>query len=255
MFTDLAPMDVLLQRFGRLHRHRDRDGVRPPGFERARAIVLTGDKPLDSHLRRDGEARGPHGVGTVYDNALILEATYRCLIAFSTLRIPEQNRELVEQTTHPEALEKLADQLGGAWTDHLRRGMGKRLAHVGLADLNLVDRSAHFGEYSFRTTDVAERIATRLGEGDRRAVFQPPQLGPFGSTVREMTLPAWLTRGAPGDLLGDPDLLPSDVRAETGVLGACVRFSFATLPFVYDRLGLRPDRTPRPSKEDVSARA
>ena len=38
LVTDLAPVDVLLQRIGRLHRH---DRKRPPGFEAAQAIVLT----------------------------------------------------------------------------------------------------------------------------------------------------------------------------------------------------------------------
>jgi CRISPR-associated endonuclease/helicase Cas3 len=238
-------MDVLLQRLGRLHRHRERDAVRPPGFDRPQAVVLIGDHALESHLHRDGEARGPHGVGSVYDDLLILEATLECLVAGGELRIPDQNRELVELTTHPEALENLANKLGGLWLEHLRRRQGKELAHRGIADLNVVERHVPFGDYSYED-DKDKRIATRLGEGDRRAVFESAPLGPFGAAVRELTLPAWFTQSAPRDLLADPDLLPRDVRGDTGELGPCVRFTFATLPFVYDRLGLRKDEAPGP---------
>jgi CRISPR-associated endonuclease/helicase Cas3 len=37
LITDLAPMDVLLQRIGRLHRH---DWSRPAGYKAPRALVL-----------------------------------------------------------------------------------------------------------------------------------------------------------------------------------------------------------------------
>jgi len=242
LFTDLAPMDVLLQRVGRLHRHRQRDGVRPAGFDRARAVVLIGDEPLEVHLRRGGEARGPHGVGSVYEDLLILAATEESLTAGGELQIPGQNRERVERTTHPEALRALADRLGGPWVEHLRRCAGRHLAHRGIAGLNIVERDVAFGEYTFQTTSEEERIATRLGEGDRRAVFTSPSPGPFGALVRELTLPAWTLRSAPRDLLADPDLVPGDVRVESGEFGPCVRFSFATVAFEYDRLGLRTTR-------------
>jgi CRISPR-associated endonuclease/helicase Cas3 len=252
MFTDLAPMDVLLQRFGRLHRHRERDAFRPVGFDRPRAVVLTADDPLESYLRRGGEARGRHGAGSVYDDLLILEATLECLSSAGELRIPAQNRDLVERTTHPEALENLATKLGGLWVEHLRRRQGRELAHRGIADLNVVERQRPFGEYAYED-DKDRRIATRLGEGDRRAMFASPPLGPFGAVVRELTLPAWFTQDAPGEELADPDLLPRDVRVDTGDYGPCLRFTFATLPFTYDRLGLRGDRPLAPAAAEDSS--
>lgn len=43
LITDLCPMDLLLQRIGRLHRHKR--GFRPEGFKQARCMVLNcGDK-------------------------------------------------------------------------------------------------------------------------------------------------------------------------------------------------------------------
>lgn len=42
LITDLCPMDLLLQRIGRLHRHTAR--IRPSGYERAKCIVLGTDE-------------------------------------------------------------------------------------------------------------------------------------------------------------------------------------------------------------------
>lgn len=40
LYTDLAPIDLLLQRRGRLHRHAANDAYRPAGFQEARMTVL-----------------------------------------------------------------------------------------------------------------------------------------------------------------------------------------------------------------------
>lgn len=238
LFTDLAPMDVLLQRFGRVHRHPEtRNPDRPAGFERPRAVVMTGEDSLEKSLRGNREASGKHGVGTVYEDVLILEATRRRIEKNGALAIPGQNRELVESTTHPEALDELARTLGEAWQKHQTQVSGKRLAAMGLAALNVVDRTEQFGDYSFKVTELSERIASRLGESDRRARFVDAPQGPFGSVVRELTLPGWLTREVPAD----PDLAPSEVRVANGPRGAEVQFTFGPLGFIYDRLGLRRD--------------
>lgn len=248
LFTDLAPMDVLLQRLGRLHRHKERDPVRPAGFEAPRAIVMLGNAPLEEAIGKDGEARGKHGVGTVYDDLFILEATRQRLERDGKLRIPEQNRELVEVTTHPEALQKLADALGEAWRKHQTKVYGKTFANRNLAKLNTVDREARFGDYSFDTAGLDERIASRLGESDRRAVFEAPLPGPLGAEVRELTIPGWLVKDIEG-----ADVVPTDISAGAGSLGPAVRFAFGPLRFVYDRLGLRrEDMTADDSTRDIA---
>ena len=67
LIADLAPIDVLLQRIGRLHRHVRR---RPAGFESARAFVLT-PIDFDASLATVGRERisGPHGLGSVYEQS------------------------------------------------------------------------------------------------------------------------------------------------------------------------------------------
>jgi CRISPR-associated endonuclease/helicase Cas3 len=248
MWTDLAPMDVLLQRFGRVHRHPDRNANRPDGLERARAIVVTADKGLDTYLRENGEAWGAHGAGTVYEDLVILEATRRRLERNGELRIPAQNRELVETTTHPEALQALAASLGGLWPKHHQSVKGRYFAHLGIAALNLVEREAHFGGYSFSDTGLSERVASRLGESDRRIEFERPLKGPFGLLVRHLNIPGWLVH----DVAAGPNTAPTDVVASAPPEEQALRFTFGGARFLYDRFGLRRDDGSLQSDSDVA---
>jgi hypothetical protein len=177
---------------------------------------------------------GPHGIGVVYDDLLILEATRRRLERTSVLKIPADNRELVEITTHPEVLDELAGALGEPWEAHRRHIVGSASAERGLARLNLVDRTQPFGVYEFDDGELAHRIATRLGESDRRIRFPEPFVGPFGKRVRELNVPGWLVRDVPKEPV---DREPTDVKGCDG--GAT--FSFGAKRLRYDRLGLRAD--------------
>jgi hypothetical protein len=88
---------------------------------------------------------------------------------------------------------------------------------------------------SFPALGDGSLIVTRLGEGDRRVRFQVPVAGPFGHEVDELVLRPWWARGVPADIN-----LAEDVSAADG----SVRFRFGDARFVYDRLGLRPEKTP-----------
>ncbi len=48
LVTEICPMDLLLQRIGRLQRHVSRDPSRPEALRSPRCIVITGDKDEDS---------------------------------------------------------------------------------------------------------------------------------------------------------------------------------------------------------------
>lgn len=238
MLTDLCPADVLLQRIGRLHRHRDR--VRPPAFQKPRCLVLVPEEHcLETYIRSNGGAYGPHGLGTVYEDLRSLEATWRLAEQHATWDIPEMNRELVENTTHPDVLMELADSLGGQWKEHEQHVLGIRFADHSHAGLLLLPRRDAFGEDTF-PADPDERIRTRLGTADRRVRFEKCVRSPFGEGIHELTLPACYAPEA------DEEAVPRNVAVEDGV----VSFVFGGEPFLYDRLGLR--RADFPCKEELT---
>lgn len=225
LLTDLCPADVLLQRIGRLHRHAR---ARPAGFEVARAIVLTpSNRDLGVLLGPKGKARHHHGLGTVYPDLRVLEATWQVIEAAVTWSIPSMNRSIVERSVHSSALEAISASLKGDWEAHGQYIRGTERGESRQADLNLIEWSTAYSETTF-----AEHvhIPTRLGEGDRRVCFEVPFTGPFGLPVTELTLRATWASGVPAD-----EYLATAVVSRDGM----VRFQFGDRKFVYDRHGLR----------------
>ena len=132
LITDLCPMDVLLQRIGRLQRHERPEG-RPAGFERAVCHVLLPDgDDLSPLLKRGSNRNGLGPGGYVYEDLRILEATRRLVAEHAEKGdpwiIPGMNRMLVERATHPDALQTLVDELGDDWIVHGHDITGVRLA-------------------------------------------------------------------------------------------------------------------------------
>ena len=188
LITDLAPMDVLLQRIGRLHRHR-RD--RPSGYEDAHVYVLAPQDGLD-HLARS--MKGEHGLGGweaegvlvgIYIDLRALEATRRLVNTDATWTIPADNRRLVEAATHPDALEAIERELD--WGDYTDKVVMKALAERQFAGLLALDRSKPYPN-DFPGND--EAVRTRLG--DLGPLFTLPEgtIGPFGQPITQITPPA-----------------------------------------------------------------
>lgn len=188
LITDLAPVDVLLQRIGRLHRHR-RD--RPGGFERPLCHVLmpADFEPALATVRRE-RMTGPHGFGSVYDDLLALEAT-RALIGFGAeWRIPTMNRRLVEDAIHTDRRKLLEERLAAIdprWRDVAERRAGEESAHAGAAAACRIDWQCPVTEFR-----ADEQAATRLGGRDLDLSFDPPRRGPFGTPVTRLVVPAHL---------------------------------------------------------------
>jgi CRISPR-associated endonuclease/helicase Cas3 len=119
LVTDLCPMDVLLHRIGRLHRHPG--SRRPDGFVDPRCIVLVpAERDLTPFI--DGKT---HGLGSVYADLRVVQATRDLLEDHTAIEIPTMSRALVEQATHPDALEQIVRDGGSAWQRHAATVLGE----------------------------------------------------------------------------------------------------------------------------------
>ncbi|WP_169583238.1 CRISPR-associated helicase Cas3' [Rhodobacter capsulatus] len=226
LITDLCPMDVLLQRLGRLHRHRR---PRPAGFELAQATVLMPEGGLDPLMQRAenglGAFAGGPSLSGIYVDIPGLEATRLEIGDGRDWQIPAMNRALVEAATHPEALDRIAVERG--WQAWRQRVTGRALAEMRAADLVVLDRTARLPE----TFPDDERIRTRLGEEGAVLELPPGTLGVFGSPVSRIALPAHWSQG----LVGDE---PVSVEA-----GPPLRVTISDRVFLYGPEGVRWEKS------------
>ena len=234
LITDLCPVDVLLQRIGRLHRHRSSDSKRPAGHSDPVCIVLTpGDGDLSPLLKRGANRNGlgPHGY--VYEDLRTVEATRRLLNEFPTWRIPSMNRLLVERATHPAALEAIVEELGEDWLSHAIELEGGAIAENLTAAQVIIPRERDFlldnDDIQFGADE--EHIRTRLGDDRIDVYFHPLPASPFSKSLKIEKLPIsvrWL------EGVEVPDSVTHKPMEEGGF-----SFSIGNLAFRYNRLGLR----------------
>lgn len=200
LITDLCPMDVLLQRIGRLHRHRR---PRPEGFDAARAIVLcpeTGLDPLTEKAENGlGAFAGGPSLSGIYVDVPGLAATLDQINAHPVWQIPQMNRALVEAATHPQALEPLAEARG--WQAYRQSVVGKALAEMQTAGLVVLDRETgmQLPDGSVKCFPDDARIRTRLGEDGVILALPERTIGAFGRPITRLALPAHWSRGLTGE--------------------------------------------------------
>ncbi|HBU15624.1 MAG TPA: CRISPR-associated helicase/endonuclease Cas3 [Gemmobacter sp.] len=193
LITDLCPMDVLLQRIGRLHRHKR---PRPAGYQTARAVVLCPEAGLDPLTRAADNGLGAFAGGPslagVYVDVPGLAATLDQIETRPIWQIPAMNRQLVEAATHPDALSALAEARG--WQSYYQRVTGKALAEMRTAGLVLLDRGK-----PLECFPDEEKIRTRLGEEGVVLRLPPGTLGAFGTPITRLALPTHWSRGLTGE--------------------------------------------------------
>jgi CRISPR-associated endonuclease/helicase Cas3 len=199
--------------------------------------MVPSERDLGALIRDDGTVRGKHGIGTVYADLRVIEATWRLIEEKPAWSIPGMNRLLVEQALHTERLDRVVAEGGARWQAHSAHVIGQQMGNRRSADLNLVDRSQPYWSTPFPDE---RRIPSRLGEGDRRVTFRAPPMSPFDHPVREVNLKAMWTAGVP-----DETSEASDVES----LAQGFSFRYGPRAFVYDRYGVRPDDSRTSTRE------
>lgn len=231
LITDLCPMDVLLQRLGRLHRHTRPETERPEGYRQPRAWVLTpAGNDLTPMLKRARHGLGRfHDGGGVYPDLRMIEAT-KCLIqAQPSRQIPADNRLLVEHATHTDALQVVEKALGADWQKLGQAIEGDTSARKGIGHLHTLPYDDAFGDVLFPDSD--QKIATRLGAADRLVIFDPPQPGPFQQDVKQLALRHHqIPKGV------SPDALPTNIVVMPERAG--FEFTLGAARYRYNRFGL-----------------
>jgi CRISPR-associated endonuclease/helicase Cas3 len=212
LVTDTCPADVLLQRLGRLHRHRV--GTSP-------TAVLIDPGPLEQYLLSKGRVIGRSGQGWpwVYRNLLSVKETLEWIAERKNVSVPENCRELVERATHADYLRERAAAFGGFWTDLWRELFDDGAMKAQLAEASLIDWAR-----PYREALVNEWLPTRLGEGTITVAVQG--LGsPFtGNEIDALSVPVRWLRGA---RQGDKPIEVHDGRLKIGDFDC-----------TYNRLGL-----------------
>jgi len=151
LVTDIAPMDLIIQRAGRLWRHPRRNPKRPPALV-CELLVLT-PRPVDEPAS-DWLAGDFRGTAYVYRNPGVLWSTARLLAQERGILCPDEIRGLVEKAYVPDdvppGLEAGSDKATAAGYADASRAR--------YATLNL-DDGYHGGA---RTWESDTRVLTRL---------------------------------------------------------------------------------------------
>lgn len=236
LITDLCPMDVLLQRIGRLHRHERPHSERAAHVREPRCVVLRPEeRDLSTVIQlRRRELRGPHGLGTVYDHVLALEATLRIVESEDRWRIPADNRRLVEAVTHADALDMVrSDSPGLATLDRARAA--SHSADRAAANV----RKVSWGTPWFRLDPPISRLPTRLGGTTFSGRLATPWTSPLGNQVTTLKVPDWLVRARDADQIAAIGRSLADAPIVAQDDGDRLRIEINDVALVYDHLGLR----------------
>lgn len=156
LVSDLAPIDLLIQRAGRLQRHKARDESRPPGLERE-LVVLS--PPRDPNPGADWLGGIFAGTAAVYRNAGVLWRTVEALHETGAIKTPDGLRDLIEAVYGAERIEDVPTGLQPK-TD---KAVGEELAAAQQGVYATLNVASGYRAAGFAWLPET-RVRTRLGE-------------------------------------------------------------------------------------------
>lgn len=137
MMSDLAPIDLLLQRAGRLHRHQERHGGKRPGGYRSPTLRVMYPAAYDGRI----PALEKHGMGFVYDSH-VLYRTWDLLRRVGGWSLPEDYRPFIEEVYEEEGLpERLTDQSKEKWREARQDAESRRATESSEARARIIPSS------------------------------------------------------------------------------------------------------------------
>jgi CRISPR-associated endonuclease/helicase Cas3 len=151
MISDLAPVDLLIQRAGRLWRHARAD--RPLSRPVLKVVSPDCDAPLTADWLKDALGSGAY----VYRDAGVVWRTARRLFAAGRIRAPDDLRGLIEAVYGPGG-EPTPEALSAQET----KALGKHYSDATLGKTNTIAPAGGYLGVSVAGDD--EEIGTRLGE-------------------------------------------------------------------------------------------
>ncbi len=186
MFSDLAPMDLLIQRAGRLCRHvRDDNGKRLQGKgikdQRGIPIFFVHSPRPEESPRADWFKEVFPKANAIYPHTGQLWRTARLLAREKGWRMPEDARKLVESVYGEEG-----ERIPEALIEASGKAEGEYWAQAGMAGFNalIMEGGYTFGDGKW---DEEAKIPTRLSEDSQTiylAVFENGRLEPYATDDR-----------------------------------------------------------------------
>ncbi len=168
LITDLAPIDLVIQRAGRLHRHvRDIEGKRliqkDAVDQRGEAVLFLHTPEPEDNAQADWLNKDQPGTQAVYPHLGQLWLTAKKLLEKTGFSMPGQARELIEyvyagEAFYPETLEQ------ASWNAE-----GEQSSKKSLADMNALKLGKGYTRSS-GDWDEETHISTRLSEQETVSV-------------------------------------------------------------------------------------
>ena len=169
MLTDLAPIDLLLQRAGRVHRHRDRK--RPEGFEKALIHVIVPPESSTDLEKRYADS------GYVYAPFLLYN-TEQMLNHGLSIRVPQDLRQVIGTVYEKVTEENWRVWQEQAFSQQLMQANAKGVTFPEPNSRYFFPAQSHPEFVNMEVDDGFEpsmRASTRLGEPVCRIAFSDPE--------------------------------------------------------------------------------